>query len=299
MSRLAIDLKGLTKFYGKSRGIEDVTLQVREGEVFGFLGPNGAGKTTTIRLILDFIRPSRGTAQVFGLDSVVDSVKIKKKIGYLAGDIALYGHLTGYQLIDYLSDLNGGYDRQEFERLASAFKAQLSRPIHNLSKGNRQKIGLIHMLVHQPELLVFDEPSSGLDPFMQQILYEEIRKIKESGRTVFMSSHNLEEVQRTCDRAGFVRDGRIVAVETLKEMSKLNLKRYDVRFGHDILPSEFRSVEGVESAQLIDEETLSVRINGSVNPLIQKLSNYTVENITEQKTSLEEIFFHYYEGDDK
>lgn len=251
-----------------------------------------------IRLILDFIRPSRGSAKIFGLDSVNSSVEVKKKIGYLAGDIALYGHLTGRQLIEYLAGLNGGYEVAELERLTKVFKAQLNRPIHNLSKGNRQKIGLIHMLVHKPELLIFDEPSSGLDPFMQQVLYEEMRKVRETGRTIFMSSHNLEEVQRTCDQAGFVRDGKIVAVETLKEMSKFNLKRYDVRFGHNILPSDFRTVEGVESAQLLDEETLSVRINGSVNPFIQKLSNYTVENITEQKTSLEEVFFHYYEGDD-
>jgi len=296
MGNQAIELSNLTKTYGKSRGIENVTLTINNGEVFGFLGPNGAGKTTTIRIIMDFIRPSSGSARVFGLNSVADSPKIKTKVGYLAGDVSLYGYMTGRQLVGYLSALNHGFKEKEFDRLSKVFKAELDRPIKNLSKGNKQKIGLIQVLISKPDLIIFDEPTSGLDPFIQQSLYDEIQKIKDDGRTVFMSSHNLEEVQRTCDRAGFIKEGKIITVEALKDMRKLHLKRYHIKFAHDVLPTDFQKVKNVEKVEGLEEDTIAVRLTGSINPLIQKLSDYTVDSITEQKTSLEEVFFHYYKG---
>ena len=211
MSEGIIHTEGLTKSYGKNRGVIDVSLDVRPGEVFGFLGPNGAGKTTTIRTLLDFIRPNSGVAKVFGMDAHRQSRDIRRRIGYLPGDLALYENLKGADMLRYMGNLRGGVEWNDVQQLAERLHSDLSRPIRTLSQGNRQKIGLIQALMHKPELLILDEPTNGLDPLIQQVFYRLISEVEE--QTVFLSSHNLPEVERVCDRVGIIREGRLIAVE--------------------------------------------------------------------------------------
>ena len=220
MSEGIIHTEGLTKSYGKNRGVIDVSLDVRPGEVFGFLGPNGAGKTTTIRTLLDFIRPNSGVAKVFGMDAHRQSREIRRRIGYLPGDLALYEKLKGAEMLRYMGNLRGGVEWDHVRELAERLHSDLSRPIRTLSQGNRQKIGLIQALMHKPELLILDEPTNGLDPLIQQVFYRLISEVE--GQTVFLSSHNLPEVERVCDRVGIIREGRLIAVE---EVSRAKVPR--------------------------------------------------------------------------
>src|SRR5437763_14434193 len=205
-----IQTEKLSKSYGEHRGIVDVDLEVQGGEVFGFLGPNGAGKTTTIRTVLDLIRPTSGRALVFGIDSRADPVAIHRRAGYIPGEFTLYDRLTGGQTIEYFGNLRGGVDKGYQRSLIERFDIDPKRRFKELSKGNKQKIGLVIALQHQPELLILDEPTSGLDPLVQQSFFELVREARDAGRTVFLSSHILSEVERTCDRVAIIRDGRIV-----------------------------------------------------------------------------------------
>jgi beta-exotoxin I transport system ATP-binding protein len=201
----AIRAEHLTKFYGEARGILELDLEVQEGEIFGFLGPNGAGKTTTIRLLLDLIRPSSGRAEVFGLETRRDAVAIRRRIGYLPGDLRLYERLTGRELLDYFGHLRGLDGLGNGPALAERLAVEIDRPVRDLSRGNRQKIGLLQAFMHQPDLLILDEPTSGLDPLIQQVFYDLVREATAEGRTVFLSSHNLAEVQHVADRVGWSR----------------------------------------------------------------------------------------------
>ena len=203
----------LTKSYGEHRGIIDVDLEVQAGEVFGFLGPNGAGKTTTIRTLLDLIRPTSGRAFVFDIETTVDPVAIHRRIGYIPGEFALYDRLTGGQTIEYFGNLRGGVDRAYRDELIKRLDIDTSRKFKEYSKGNKQKVGLVIALQHRPELLVLDEPTSGLDPLVQQSFYELVREAQAEGRTVFLSSHILSEVEKTCDRVAIIRDGVLVKVD--------------------------------------------------------------------------------------
>ena len=202
----------LTKWYGKSRGILDVDLAVEQGEVFGFLGPNGAGKTTTIRVLLDLIRPTSGTARVFGIESAADPVAIHRRIGYVPGEFALYDRLTGGQTLEYFANLRGGVDHAYQQRLVERFELDPSRRFREYSKGNKQKVGVIIALQHRPELLILDEPTSGLDPLVQATFFETLRESVRDGATVFLSSHILSEVEKNCERVAIIRDGRLVSV---------------------------------------------------------------------------------------
>src|SRR3954470_21163371 len=208
-----IENEKLTKAYGAHRGIVDVDLVVNEGEVFGFLGPNGAGKTTTIRTVLDLIRPTTGRGPVFGIESSVDPVAIHGRTGYIPGEFTLYDRLTGGQTIEYFANLRGGVDRAYRDALIERLDVDTSRKFKEYSKGNKQKIGLVIALQHRPELLILDEPTSGLDPLVQQSFYELVREARAEGRTVFLSSHILSEVEKTCDRVGIIRDGALVKVD--------------------------------------------------------------------------------------
>src|SRR5690606_38829307 len=205
----------VTKTYGKQRGIEDVSFSLNKGEVFGFLGPNGAGKSTTIRTILNFTSPNKGSISIFGKDSVKNSVEVKRKIGYLAGNFAAYPSLTGAQLLTLLSSMQGQKDETYQAELVKRFGADLTRPIHQLSKGNSQKLGIIQAFSHKPDLIILDEPTSGLDPLMQERFYEAVAEAKAAGATLLISSHNLTEVQRICDRAAFIREGKIISIEDI------------------------------------------------------------------------------------
>lgn len=292
-----LEIQNVSKYYGEDVGVKDVSASIKTGEIFGFLGPNGAGKTTTIRLILDFIRPTEGAIKVFGQDSVEDSLPIKKKIGYLAGDIALYPDLKGIQLLQYMTALGRETDWEYVTQLADMLEAQLDKPIGDLSKGNKQKIGLLQAFMHRPDLVVLDEPTSGLDPLMQRVFYQIVEDARDDGKTVFLSSHNLHEVQRLCDRAAFIRQGRLIGVEDIKKLEALSLRRYRIRFNEEAPTDKLEQVDNVSEVER-DElyaNSVNLAVSGSPQSLLKELSRYEVLDLGELETSLEDVFMHYYD----
>jgi ABC-2 type transport system ATP-binding protein len=246
-----IETEGLTKFYGGERGIEDVSVSVESGEVFAFLGPNGAGKTTTIRTLLDLLHPSRGSARIFGLDSRRDSVAIRARLGNLPGDFGYGKRSSGREALALLARLRGTDDLSRAEQLARRFRADLDRPLGQLSRGNRQKVGLILAMFHSPELLILDEPTSGLDPLMQEEFLALVREERERGCAVFLSSHELDEVERVCDRVGIIRDGRLIAVERVADLlaKTAERNRVEVEFAEAADLDAVRAMPGVVSAE--------------------------------------------------
>ncbi len=243
----AVVTERLTKSYGRrrSRGVVDLDLEVRTGEVFGFLGPNGAGKTTTIRVLLDLIRPTAGRALVLGRDSRRETLAIQARSGYLPGELSLYPNLTGRETLRYLASLRGGVDWDYVAALTERLDCDLERKVADLSTGNRRKIGLIQAFMHRPELLILDEPTSGLDPLVQHEFYHLLDEVRDAGQTVFLSSHVLPEVQRVCDRVAFVREGRLVAVEDVAELMGRAVREIEVVFAEPVAPSAFENVPGV------------------------------------------------------
>ena len=228
MTDTAIRTESLVKDYGKTRGLDGLDLEVQTGEVYGFLGPNGAGKSTTIRLLLDLIRPTSGRAEVLGLDPEASGVALRRRLGYLAGDFLVDGRQSGRELLTYLGRLRGGVPKTRIEGLAERLDLDLDRTIKGLSRGNRQKIGVVQAFMHDPELLILDEPTSGLDPFLQQEFAALAREVTAAGRTVFMSSHVMSEVQQTADRVGIIRDGKLVTVERVEDLPRaVDAQRHD------------------------------------------------------------------------
>jgi ABC-2 type transport system ATP-binding protein len=217
-SDVVIRTTGLTKSYGSVAAVVDADMEVRRGEVFGYLGPNGAGKTTTIRVLLDHIRPTNGSATVFGMDTRANSVAIKRRVGYLPGEFSLYDSMTGEEVLTYMANLRGDVDWDYTRDLADRLDANLGRKFSQLSRGNKQKVGLIQAFMHRPELVVLDEPTGGLDPLVQQAFYDMIDEVKADGRTVFFSSHNLPEVERVCDRVAIVNHGKLVTIGAINEL---------------------------------------------------------------------------------
>ena len=245
-----IEIEGLTKSYGRHRGIIDIDLVVEEGEAFGFLGPNGAGKTTTIRTLLDHIRPTSGRARIFGIDTTVDPVSVHRRLGYLPGEFALYDKLTGGQTIEYFANLRGGVDPVYQAELISRLDVDPTRKFKEYSKGNKQKVGLIVALQHRPDLLILDEPTSGLDPLVQQQFFALIGEAKVEGRTVFMSSHVLSEVEKTCTRVAIIRDGRLVRVDSVEALRDMAHHQVELRFAGPAPAAEFEGLPGV--SELVD-----------------------------------------------
>lgn len=290
---MIIETEGLTKFYGKVRGVEDLNLAVKEGEVFGYLGPNGAGKTTTIRLLLDFIRPTRGQARLFGLDARQHTVEIKQRLGNLPGELALYRNLTGAQLLAYFANLRGKVDPGYVQQLAQRLDIDLSRPIKVYSHGMKQKVGLLQALMHQPELVILDEPTIGLDPLVQQEFYRLIAEVKAEGRTVFMSSHILPEVERTCDRVGVIRQGRLVTVEEVTALKAKALRTMEIHFAAPVPPEAFRTLPGVTDLA-VENATLRCTVRGSVDALVKAAARFNVVDLKVHEPSLEEVFLAYY-----
>jgi ABC-2 type transport system ATP-binding protein len=289
----AIRTEHLTKYYGRSRGIVDVDLEVRSGEIFGFLGPNGAGKTTTIRLLLDLIRPTRGRAEALGLDSRRDRIEIHRRVTYLPGEVALYGNLTGLQLLEYLGSLRGGFDRAEVDRLAERLQLDPTVRIKSLSRGNRQKVGLVAALMGRPDLLILDEPTIGLDPFVQLEFERLAREAQLEGRTVFISSHILPEVEHLCDRVGIIREGRLLAVEAVADLKARALRRLRIDFDGPVDPSVFGGLPGVRDVR-VSNGTLTCTVMGSLDALVKTAARYEVRDVRSEETSLEEIFLAYY-----
>lgn len=290
----AIETDQLTKFYGSHRGIEDVTMAVEQGEVFGFLGPNGAGKTTTIRTLLDLLHPTRGSAQIFGLDSRRQSVAIRARIGNLPGDFG-YGKLaTGREAVSLLARLRGVEDLGRAESLALRFRADLERPLGELSRGNRQKVGLILALFHRPDLLILDEPTSGLDPLMQEQFLTLVGEERERGCAVFLSSHELDEVERVCDRVGIIRDGKLIAVERVADLLARTPRRASVEFTERIDPAELRTCPGVTDLEFADGR-VTFRFVGDPDPVIKAIARHTVADLEFARPTLEEVFLTYYQ----
>ena len=291
-----IRTENLTKFYGKSRGVLDLNLSVERGEIFGFLGPNGAGKTTTIRTLLDFIRPTRGSATIFGLDTRRCSLEIRKRTGYMLAELALYGNMTGAEFLRYFSHLRGGVDWKFVLELAERLQSDLSQPIHALSRGNRQKIGLIQAFMHRPELLILDEPSSGLDPLMQREFHDMITEARDDGRAVLLSSHVLPEVEQVCDRVGIIREGRLITVEQVASLKERALRRLEVRFASPVTEEAFTDIPGISEVH-VENNNLHCTVIGTLDPVIKALAHWTVVDLISHQPSLEDIFLTYYGGD--
>jgi ABC-2 type transport system ATP-binding protein len=293
----AIRTDGLTKHYGRVVGISGLDLEVRPGEVFGFLGPNGAGKTTTIRLLLDFLRPTRGRAEVLGLDAQRDSVEIRRRVGYLPGDLSLYVRLTARELLSYLGDLRGGVDDTYARGIAERLDLALDRRIRTLSKGNRQKVGIVQAFMHRPRLLVLDEPTSGLDPLVQNEFDRLVRETTTEGAAVFLSSHVLAEVERSVDRVGIVRAGELVVVEEVEALKRKALRELDVHFGAPPPAGAFEQLEGVRELAR-DDSVVRFAVQGSLDRLVKALAEHEVLNVVSHEPDLEEIFLGYYRGDE-
>jgi ABC-2 type transport system ATP-binding protein len=290
----SIHTRGLTKDYGEGRGLFDLDLEVEPGEVFGFLGPNGAGKSTTMRLLLDLIAPTSGSARVLDLDTHADSVEIRRRVGFLPGDFAVYHRLSGAAMLDYLGALRGGVDRCRRDELAERFGADLHRPIRELSTGNRQKLGLIQAFMHEPELLILDEPIAGLDPLVQQSFHALLGEVAARGRTVFLSSHTLSEVERVAHRVAILRQGRLVVVDSLANLRAVAVRRLEIEFvGAAPAPEELRRLPGVRDATS-DDSRLVVAFEGPADPVVKAVAAYTVRSIRIRDDDLEEIFLRYY-----
>jgi len=294
MSVPAIDITGLTKTYGRDRGIEDINLQVDEGEIFGFIGPNGAGKSTTIRVLLNLLFPTSGKAQIMGMDVVRDSKKIKYHTGYVPSDANAYPHMETEEFLRYCGrffrpDGNG----RRINELTELFEVDRKRKISDLSMGNRKKISIIQSLLHEPKLLIVDEPTMGLDPLMQSRFFELLRSENRKGMTVFFSSHTLSDVQMLCRRVAIIREGRIIKVEEIETLRKRQLKKIYVEFnGQEDNP--LMGLQGIEDTPLVSGRTVKFLFSGDINRLLSTLSNRNITDMTIEEPSLEEIFMHYY-----
>jgi ABC-2 type transport system ATP-binding protein len=293
----AIETRGLTKRYGKARGIIDVDLVVETGQIFGFLGPNGAGKSTTIRLLLDLIRPNAGSARVLGLDVHRDRLAIDRRVSYVPGELALYGELTGRQLLDYLGHLHGNVDAAYRDALTARLELDPTKRIKSLSRGNKQKVGLVAAFMTRPELLILDEPTAGLDPFVQLEFEHLCEEARDENRTVFISSHQLPEVEHLCDRVGIIREGRLLAVEAIVDLKARAIRRLEIDFGAPVPAETFAGLPNVRDMAVTDG-TLRCTVIGSVDALVKTAARFEVRNIRSIETSLEEIFMAYYGAGD-
>lgn len=290
-----IEIKNLTKFYGDVRGVENIDITVNQGEIFGFLGPNGAGKSTAIRVLLDMLRPTSGTAAVFGLDSQADSIEIHRRIGYLPGELAMYDRMTARQMLGYFASIRALDDLSEMHALADRFALDLDRPFRSYSSGNRQKVGLVHAFMASPELVILDEPTTSLDPLMQQEFYRLLDELKEEGRTVFLSSHVLPEVERVADRVAIIRAGHIVATERIVDLKAQARRVIEVTFESPIPANEFAGLASVaDVAVLPDERSLSFTVVGSMDELVKALARHPVRNLVSSNGNLEDVFLEFY-----
>ena len=289
----AIETEGLTKTYGRSRGIWEVDLTVDRGEVFGFLGPNGAGKTTTIRTLLGFLRPTGGRARVFGMDVRRQSVDIRARVGNLPGEFALEDRMSGEELLRFFARLRGVKDLGYARELADRLGADLHRQMRRLSRGNKQKIGLIQAMFHGPPLLILDEPTGGLDPLVQEEFLEIIDEVKAEGRTVFFSSHVLSEVERVCDRVGIIRDGRLVTVEPTDELVNKAFRHVRLTFDEPVNPEPFAALPGVEDLKSYGAN-LSFTLYDNLDEVIKLAAQHRLVSMDYERPTLEEVFLTYY-----
>jgi ABC-2 type transport system ATP-binding protein len=286
-----LEIKNLKKHFGKVKAVDGVSLAVKKGEIFGFLGPNGAGKSTTIRQIMDFIRPTEGEIKVFGLDSHADSVAIKSKIGYLPGNVKLNGNWTGWDHIHYVESIRG--KSETVDSLIQKFDLDPKKKFKTLSSGNKQKLGLILAVMNEPELIIMDEPTVGLDPLLQNAFYEVLLDLRAKGTTVLISSHNLPEVERLCDQVGIIKQGKMVAVETIKALGEKKLHKIEIHFDGKFKKEDF-NFNGVDKIEEMSDGLL-LTAHGDINPIIKKLGEYKVTDVEIGHASLEDVFMKFYE----
>lgn len=292
---IAIDCQNLTKRYRGTKvdALHDLTIQVKAGEVYGFLGPNGAGKSTTIRTLLNFIQPTSGKAAIMGQDIIKDSVDIKRRIGYLSGDLAMYPKMTGAQFLEYMEDLLPAVSRAYRQELIKRFRAEPHKPLGELSRGNRQKIGIVQAFMHQPDVVILDEPTSGLDPLMQEEFYELLTESKQRGAAIFSSSHILGEVQKMCDRVGIIREGRLIAERSIAELASEASQTFDVIFKDAAPVSALKKIKGIE-LNSHHGNSVTLHIHGELKPLFVELARHDILKLDTQNLDLEEIFLRFY-----
>jgi len=290
----AIETHKLSKKYSgtKTFALQNLSLAVEPGEVYGFLGANGAGKSTTIRTLLNFIQPTSGSATILGSDIVRDSVEVKRHVGYPAGDLVLYRRMNGRQFLRYMAALQPVKHRERLKYLVTSFQAQLDKPLETLSKGNRQKIGLIQAFMHEPEVLILDEPTSGLDPLMQEVFFSLVRDVKHQGGSVFVSSHNLAEVQRMCDRVGFIRAGKLVAEQSIADLTKTASQTFDVTFTAAAPLDELQRLSS--KVNVVAPNRVTVHVQGNLTPFLQLLARSRVARLDKPEVNLEEEFLQFY-----
>jgi ABC-2 type transport system ATP-binding protein len=291
-----IETQRLTKSYGPHRGIVDLDLDVAEGEIFGFLGPNGAGKTTTMRVLLDLIRPTSGRAAVFGIETTVDPVAIHRRVGYLPGEFDLYDRLTGAETIAYFANLRGGVDRTYAGALIERLDLDPSRRFREYSKGNKQKVGLIVALQHRPDLLILDEPTAGLDPLVQQTFFAVVREARADGRTIFLSSHIIDEVDRTCDRVAIIREGRLVQVDRIEAIRELAFHHVELTFASPVAAAVFDGIAGVHDV-VAAGAVVTMRVSGPIGAVLAVAAGHGLVDVVSREPNLEDVFLAQYGPD--
>lgn len=288
-----IEIKNLTKSYGKSRGIIDVSFNVEEGEIFGFIGPNGAGKSTTIRTLLSLIYPTSGNAEIFGKDCIRFAPEIAKDVGYLPSEVFYYDKMKVIDLLAYSASFYKKDCSKRIRELAEIMDLDLKKRIDDLSFGNKKKVGIVQGLLHEPKLIILDEPTSGLDPLMQQKFFDLLKEENKKGATILLSSHVLSEVQRLCSRVAIIKEGRIIKLEKMSSLTENNYKKFKLETNSEIDPNYFKIV-GVSNFEVKDK-IVSFLFKGNVNLIMKKISEVEISNIWIEEPSLEEIFMHYYE----
>jgi ABC-2 type transport system ATP-binding protein len=286
-----IDIKNLTKTYGKNRGIDKVNLTINQGEIFGFIGPNGAGKSTTIKTLLNLIFPTSGEAKIFGLDCITDTVKIKENLGYVPSEVRYYDNMKVKELIEYAKSFRSNLDAEYVSELCKLFEVELEKNISELSLGNKKKVAIVQAIIHKPKLLILDEPTNGLDPLIQQKLFNTLLELKNEGTTIFLSSHNLTEVEEFCDRVAIIKEGRIVDVKNISDFAHKKVKRVTLKSSSP-LKNELASIGGDSFEQT--GETISFNYTGDINKLLIELSKYKLADLVIEDKKLSEAFMSYY-----
>lgn len=295
MSEQVIVLNGLTKNYGKHRGINNLSFTVNKGEIFGFIGPNGAGKSTTIRILMGLIRPTGGNASIFGMDCQTKASVIAKDLGFLPSEDSYYENMKVHELLQYTADLYKMDCQSKMHELAERLHLDLSRRISDLSLGNRKKVGIVSALMTSPKLVIMDEPTSGLDPLIQQAFYEILQEENRRGTTIFLSSHVLSEVQKLCDRVAILKDGKLMGIQSIKELRESGYKKVSVT-AKTAIPDGFFNLNGIANySENADKTSANFMYNGNVTDIMDKLHALTLEDVFLEEPTLEEIFLHYYE----
>ena len=289
----AIDTSGLSKDYGRGRGLFDLNLQVEEGEVLGYLGPNGAGKTTTIRLLMGLIHPSAGSARIFGLDCQRQAVEVKRHLGYIPGELPQFGGLRGSEIVAYMAGLRGGVDDKVVAEICRRFSLDLAQRFREYSRGNKQKLAILLGFMHRPRLLILDEPTGGLDPLNQQEFYDMCRESKSRGTTIFLSSHILSEVERISDRVGIIRAGHLVRTARLEELHDIRFHQVEVEFAGTVPLEAIRRAQGVDRVEA-DDHRVRFLVRGSFEPVMRALAGSQVVNVVSHEPSLEDVFLTFY-----